>query len=100
MPGKKFIQNRLVPGTGLFQQAGGIGGVVSHQGPHELLTPEGAISWTGPERFFKRFCQTGCPWTEGAGGGGASRCCQTRPRERGSGGPGRKPAAALPASPL
>jgi hypothetical protein len=34
MPGKKFVHRLLVPGTDLFQQAGGLGGIVGH---HDLL---------------------------------------------------------------
>src|SRR5437879_531458 len=46
VPSKNLVQRSLVPGTGLFQEAGCYGGVV-HQGPLQVLTPEAAAYWTG-----------------------------------------------------
>ena len=45
--GKNLVQGRLVPGTGLFQKAGCVGGVVVHHGPRRILTPDRAVYWTG-----------------------------------------------------
>jgi hypothetical protein len=47
MPAKQLVERRLVSGTGLFQEASGIGGAVVHVGPHSILTPDGGIIGTG-----------------------------------------------------
>jgi hypothetical protein len=52
MPGKKLVQSLLIPGPGLFQKASRLRGVVVHENPHSIRTPEEAVYWTGSEQFF------------------------------------------------
>jgi hypothetical protein len=52
MQGEKLVQSLPVTSPGLVQETSGFRGVIGHKHPYPVRTPEGAVYWTGGEKFF------------------------------------------------